>query len=66
MYKSHKRRWTDQEQEAVKQSLGKYLFVKSLPGKREIDECLSRHPVLCSRSWLNVKDFVRNSKKIKH
>ena len=61
--KSKKKAWTSSEKAAVKRNLGKFMTVSSkLPGKSEIDKCLHNEPCLKHRSWLNVKDFVRNFK----
>jgi len=53
--------WTEAEQAAVRSSLAKYFFLKDrLPGKRDIEQCLKDHPCLASRTWTNVKDYIRN------
>jgi len=53
--------WSSEEKSAVQSCLGKFFFLKRLPGKKDIDECLAKYPVLSSRSWRNVKDFLRNA-----
>jgi hypothetical protein len=53
--------WTDRQKAAVQVSLAKYFFIKGqLPGKREIENCIVAHECLSTRSWRNIKDFIRN------
>jgi len=55
--------WTANEVKAVRSSLDKYFYVKQLPGKAEIEQCMAKHSVLSSRTWKTVKDFIRNSQR---
>lgn len=51
--------WT--EKETVIKHFQKYLLLKKLPGKREIQNCIDMEIVLSRRTWRNVKDFIRNT-----
>jgi len=55
-----KRKWSVEEQEAVKVGLGSFFSLTHLPGKDEIVKCINHHPALKDRAWTNVKDYVRN------
>ncbi|XP_030851698.1 uncharacterized protein LOC115928539 [Strongylocentrotus purpuratus] len=64
--KKRKTAWSDAEKSAVQRRLGAFMTVHSkLPGKRAIDECLKAEAVLKHRTWVNIKDYVRNSKVTK-
>jgi len=60
---ANKKRWSDEESEAVRKSFAKYFIIGQLPGKLEIEELIRHNPCLSSRTWRNVKDFVRNHQK---
>lgn len=53
--------WTEKEKETVIKQFQKYLLLKKLPGKREIQNCIDTEIVLSRRTWRNVKDFIRNT-----
>jgi hypothetical protein len=57
-----RRPWSAMEQQAVDRHLGKFLRTFKLPGRKDIDACLSAEPILAvnGRSWKNVKDYIRN------
>jgi len=59
--KATKRPWKNDEKLAVHSDLGRYFLLDRLPPKVEITACQEKHPVLSNRSWLNIKDFIRNS-----
>jgi len=53
--------WTPQEKSALHVGLSRYFYTKgTLPGMREITQCIEKHPCLANRSWRNIKDFIRN------
>jgi hypothetical protein len=54
--------WSEDEKRAVERHLGKILRLFKLPGRKDIDACLSVETVLTAngRSWKNVKDYIRN------
>lgn len=52
--------WSEEEASAVLKHLGKYIYAGKPPGKREIDACLEKEPVLKNRNFLLVKNFCRN------
>ena len=52
--------WTTAEAKAVERQLGKFLFANVLPGKDDIMRCLEEEEVLKGRSWLHIKNYVRN------
>ena len=58
--KSRKRTWVKEEQDAVLKHLSKFILLKRIPGKMDIDNCIAKEPALSRRSWKNVKDFCRN------
>lgn len=65
--------WTEKEKETVIKHFQKYLLLKKLPGKREIQNCIDMEIVLSTRrTWRNVKDFIWNTittterKKLSH
>nr|XP_022308439.1 uncharacterized protein LOC111114442 [Crassostrea virginica] len=53
--------WTEPEKETVAKHFQKYILLKKLPGKREIQKCLDAELVLRKRTWRNVKDYIRNT-----
>lgn len=53
--------WTEKEKETVIKQFQKYLLLKKLPGKRDIQNCIDTEIVLSRRTWRNVKDFIRNT-----
>lgn len=57
------RPWSEYEREAVKRNLHHILVLNQLPGKKAIEDCISKEPSLSTRSWRNVKDFCRNALK---
>lgn len=64
--KKRKTAWSDAEKSAVQRQLGAFMTVHSkLPGKKAIDECLKAEAVLKHRTWVNIKDYVRNKKVTK-
>ncbi|KAJ8313909.1 hypothetical protein KUTeg_008470 [Tegillarca granosa] len=52
--------WSKEEQEAAKRQLSKYLKEKSLPGKKACEEAKRNENVLSSRTWIQIKNFIRN------
>nr|XP_054768098.1 uncharacterized protein LOC129275603 [Lytechinus pictus] len=60
-----KQKWTYKEKLAVATAFRSYMtshsHVKTLPGKAEIETALSTTPCLSSRTWRNVKDYIRNN-----
>lgn len=40
--KANKRPWTDEEAKAVRQHLSKNFLLKTLPGKKQCDECIEK------------------------
>ena len=55
-----RRPWRKQERDAVMSKLGQFVLTKTLPGKSDIEPWLKDEACLRNRSWINVKDFVRN------
>lgn len=56
-----RRDWSGAEKAAVLHYFGDYVSRQKLPGKKEIEDCISKEEILCYRSWRNVKDFIRNT-----
>lgn len=59
--KAPRRPWRSEEQGAVKRTLGKFFALRKVPGKAECQSCLDANPVLRSRSWVDIKNFVHNT-----
>ena len=55
-----RKHWSAEEIEAVEKHLSSYLFSKVTPGKRDILKCLQAEKILEHRSWLHVKNYIRN------
>ena len=45
---------------AVEAHLLQYVVTQVLPGKREIQKCLHAEVILKHRTWLHVKNYIRN------
>lgn len=52
--------WTAEEKDAVLRHLASCVHEGRPPVKAEVIACMAREPILRSRSWKNVKDYVRN------
>ena len=52
--------WGDEEKRTVLLYFGTHIGLKKVPGKAEITRMLEKEPLLGTRSWRNVKDFIRN------
>ncbi|XP_033644799.1 uncharacterized protein LOC117304448 isoform X2 [Asterias rubens] len=58
-----RRPWTAQEKKDVTEGLQRFILLKKIPGKRDIE---SSCPVaLQTRTWKNIKDFCRNTMTLK-
>ena len=56
-----KKPWSKKEKTAVADHLGYFIRARTLPTKAPIMALLKREPeTFATRSWRNVKDFVRN------
>lgn len=60
MRKIQHHKWTKEEKAVVYTNFRKHIHLKKLTGKSEIETVLKKEPVLKSRTWTKVKDFVRN------
>ena len=62
--------WSSEESAIVLAFFTSAIKKEKIPGKREIQLCVEANPCLRSRSWTNIKDFVRNYivkiKKMEH
>jgi len=56
-----RRPWADEERDAVHSYFARHFAERTLPGKNDIEQCISTHDCLANRSWRNIKDFIRNS-----
>lgn len=56
--KGQRKEWSKEEKNAVEQALGKYFFLKRLPGKFEIEQAMRKQPVLNTRPWKQIKYFI--------
>ncbi|XP_048017913.1 uncharacterized protein LOC125249626 [Megalobrama amblycephala] len=59
--KAPRRPWSSEEQDAVKRTLRKFFSLRKVPGKVACQSCLDANPVLKSRSWVDIKNFVHNT-----
>lgn len=50
--------WTEKEKETVIKHFQKYLLLKKLPGKRDIQNCIDMEIVLSRRTCRNVKGLL--------
>ena len=57
-----RRKWTLEEQTAVRRNFGTFIMNKKAPGKADIEAVLKLEPCLRRRTWTNIKDFIRNSR----
>ncbi|KAJ8013063.1 hypothetical protein DPEC_G00049410 [Dallia pectoralis] len=53
--------WSDEARTAVRRQLGDFTKLMKIPGKKECDACIAAEPVLQSRTWKDVKNYVRNT-----
>ncbi|XP_064648758.1 uncharacterized protein LOC135500969 [Lineus longissimus] len=51
--------WTDQQRVAASQFFKLDVIRGKMPGKRQIEIAQEKEPCLRTRSWRNIKDFVR-------
>lgn len=52
--------WSTEESAAALTYFSSFIKQGKVPGKRDVDKCVKQHPILQSRSWKIVKDFIRN------
>lgn len=52
--------WSDQEQAAVMKHLGNCVYLGTIPGKAVIENARKKDSLLAGRSWIQIKNFVRN------
>ena len=57
---SNRRAWSEKEKEACCRIFVKSFAVGCLPGKKEITDAQQREPILKERTWIKIKNFVRN------
>ena len=55
-----RKKWTDEEKNACLKHFEKHFMLKTLPGKREIENCKMKEKILNQRSWTQIKNFIRN------
>ena len=61
---SGKRKWTPEEVNVVLTSFHSHVIGSTLPGKTECLKVISKNKCLKGRRWTNIKDYVRNHKKL--
>ena len=54
------RPWSQDERDAVFKHFHRSIVLQKLPGKADYLLCLQEEDALKTRTWLNLKDFVRN------
>ena len=57
---SCRKKWTPKEEEACLRGFRRHIAVGNVPGKAIIDKVLHEEPDLENRTWLQVKNFIRN------
>ncbi|XP_017577082.1 uncharacterized protein si:ch211-266o15.1 isoform X1 [Pygocentrus nattereri] len=59
--KDKRRKWSVEEQEAVRRHMAKYISLLKVPGKKDCLDCVRTEPdALKSRTWRDVKYYVHN------
>ncbi|CAG2201110.1 unnamed protein product [Mytilus edulis] len=59
----HWRKWTEDEENAVARHLGANLKMGKVPQKHEVMPVLQKEPILHSRSWKDITNYVYNKTK---
>jgi len=54
-----KKTWTNEEKMEVNHHFQKFILLKKLPGKVQIEDVMKSSSVLRARPWKNIKDFIR-------
>lgn len=54
------RPWSEMEKTAVLRHFRSHIVLAKIPKKEESEKCIKKEPCLSTRTWKNVKDFVRN------
>ena len=63
---SDRRKWSEEEQSACLEQFYNNISLGTLPGKSKILNVIEKVPALKNRTWIQVKNFLRNTiKKIK-
>ena len=55
--------WSVEEKEACVENFQRFLFSGTLPGKKQITDIQSKTPVLEDRTWIQIKNYLRNTIK---
>ena len=55
-----RRTWSADEIQAVKRQLNHCIMTGTVPGKMDALKAIASEPILRSRTWKNVKDYVHN------
>ncbi|XP_076843861.1 uncharacterized protein LOC143488824 isoform X1 [Brachyhypopomus gauderio] len=57
-----RKKWGEEEQQAVRKQMGKYISLRTVPGKRDCLECIRKEPdALRSRTWKDIKNYIHNT-----
>lgn len=54
-----KKKWSDEELDALKKYFINHLHSTTLPGKALFEKCQENFPILADRTWRNLKDRLR-------
>ncbi|XP_023821816.1 uncharacterized protein LOC110013576 isoform X1 [Oryzias latipes] len=58
---SRKRKWSDEEVEAVEKTLMEFITMRKVPGKKQCQFCIQTSPTaLSNRTWEGIKYYVKN------
>jgi hypothetical protein len=52
--------WSEEEKAAVNRHFKRHICMANVPNKMEVMVCQNDEPILRSREWRQVKDYVRN------
>ena len=55
-----KKMWSSEEKMAVQNYFAQDIRLLKVPGKVVCCNCIQQNPILCHRSWKNIKDCTRN------
>ena len=57
---SNRQPWSEKEKDACSRMFVKSLAVGYLPGKKEIIDAQQKEPILQARTWIQIKNCIRN------
>lgn len=55
-----RRKWKPREEEACLRYFQRSIALRNLPGKAAIMKCLEQEHSLQDRTWIQIKNYIRN------